>query len=151
MLTFKKNWLWKYNRWCDGMVFTRDGVHNANTLCSYFWGSVYNLIGFPFSCIIMTHTLGFVMGAPLGALGLWEVINNFAGEGSWLGFYLNIILGYLWIGLICLLVWAYIVLLLKPIKRVFKKKSTLENKPSVVKEFLKAKKEKVCPMIEFED
>lgn len=151
MLKFKKNWLWKYNRWCDDKVFTKGNVHKASTLCSYFWGSVYNLIGFPFMCILMFHVIGFISGAPLGAAGLWSVMYSFAKEGSWLGIYLNVILGYLTIVLVCLMLWVYIVFLHDSLKRVFKKKPYSENKPSVVKEFLKAKKEKVCPLIKFED
>ncbi|CAH9014536.1 conserved hypothetical protein [Vibrio phage 501E54-1] len=158
MLKFKKGLLYKYNNWCDGNLFTRDYVNNSKSICPYFWGSVWNVLFVNALYLIVFTVLGIVVSLlSVEGVGLFE---NWLGEkGSWLYFGKRIFIGTAtWvsiIGTIAGIVYSYIVFLLPRIINLLQKYSradkTTPKKPNLLVEWVKAKKNKVCPMIEWED
>lgn len=145
MLTFKKNWLWKYNRWCEGKVASKDNVHYSKTICPYFWGSIWNLVGMPSAWLFVFYAVGCIPSTFV--VGLLDLSPHLKGTG-FIGLTIIAILGWLIILLFTLLFCVCVVMVQEVNK---KRKHKTEKKPSVIKEYIKAKKNKFCPMIEFED
>jgi hypothetical protein len=151
MLTFKKNWLYKYNEWCTGNWATRDNVHESKTLCPYFWGSIWNVIVVNIWYIFMFHAIGAICSLPL-----MEILERFFTMKGWSGLYIGVVSGYALatcvIFLIIVLVKSYIFLIESFLqKRKDREERKVETKPSVVVEYMKSVKSKVCPLIKFED
>jgi len=145
MLTFKKNWLWKYNCWCHDLFASKDNVHYSKTICPYFWGSVWNLVGMPSVWVVIFYLVGYLPS--MFVVNLLELSSPLKGTGL-LGLTIMAIVGWIIILLFVLFVCTCVHLTQKFNK---KRKPKTNNKPSVIKEFIKAKKNKFCPMIEFKD
>ena len=141
MITFKKNWLYRYNEWCDGNLYTFDKVNDSRSICTYFWKSLWNLLGVNLIYVIIAHTPSLC--------GVWVTeFNVLEGLGGFSLFYIALLVGYVSL-LAFILAATGIVLGCKYITSLFK--SGKEGKSSVVIEYVKAKKAKICPMIEWED
>lgn len=111
-------------------------VANSNNLCSYFWGSLWNIIT---ACVILVLAWFFFTVVGEGLLESSDI----APEGS--------ILPYAWlvgigsillalaavVGIICCTVLPYVIL----------RDKSKSKEPSVVVEYLKSRKEKYCPRI----
>lgn len=141
MITFKKNWLYRYNKWCTGNMFTIDYVNDSESVCPYFWKSLWNVVVVNLLYLSIAH-----FPAVFGV----GIVDNLA-EGSLSGLpmmYSSLGAGYLI--LICafsgIFGCAYLYTTIAD-----KIGSSKESKPSVVVEYLKAKKNKICPMIKWED
>lgn len=149
MLKFKKNWLYRYNDWCDDNLWTIDDVTRSKTLCSYFWGSFWNLV--------VTNTLYVMISVAVGAIIGYSLL----GEGmipydGLLGGLLHILVGWALL-LSFLLMFTLAVYSWVTVSGIVKSKikpTERNSKPTqlgLIGEWVKAKKNKVCPMIEFED
>lgn len=145
MLTFKKNWLWKYNNWCDGKLASKDNVHCSKTICPYFWGSVWNLVGMPSVWLLIFYVIGYMPS--IFVVGLLDLSSHLKGTG-FLGLTTMVIVGWIIISILFLCLYKCAIMVEKFNK---KRKPKINKKPSVIKEFIKAKKNKFCPMIKFED
>ncbi|CAM0062244.1 membrane protein [Vibrio phage K406] len=141
MITFKKNWLYKYNAWCDGNFATIDDVNGCKSICPYFWCSMWNLFG-TFSVYLLLAHLPALAGANLAKYLLGE---SFTGLTA---LYSSVGLGYVVLAAI-LGLCVGIGVSVHYISNITKNRQ--EKKPSVVVEYLKAKKSKICPMIKWED
>ena len=148
MLTFKKNWLYKYNEWCTGNWATRYNVHKSNTLCDYFWGSIWNLVVVNIWYIFLFHIIGMAFSIPLLASG---VLDKFFILKGFSGLYISIGFGYLSAALVVGVSMTYTFLIEPFLQKRKSKKEKVESKPSVAVEYAKAVKSKVCPLIKFED
>lgn len=145
MLTFKKNWLYRYNEWSTGNLFTLDHVTNYKSLCSYFWGSVWNLLGAPFLLMFLTIVLSL-----LGNLILVLPFDLYVFEkGTLSNFFYLIATGISTWALLFLLIWSYIAFIHSKVVQLFNKSGNKE--PNLLVEYVKAKKSKICPLIKFED
>ncbi|AOQ26809.1 hypothetical protein [Vibrio phage S4-7] len=148
MLKFKKNWLYRYNDWCDGNVWTLDNVTENKTLCGYFWGSFWNLVMANLLYVFISSGVGAIIGYSVLSEGiipydglLGGVLHVLSGWGLFIGFLLIFTLFiYLWT-----VSWEFIK------SKVNTSKEEDETKLSLVSEWVKAKKSKVCPLIKFED
>lgn len=144
MLTFKKGLLYKYNKWCNGNLFTRDYVNESKSICPYFWGSVWNVVFVNTFYLTMLIVLGLLFSViPVELLGLFT---GWVGDqGTWLYFVKSVLVGVstvLTIGAIFVPVDMWVAFLCK-----FERK--LKSADTVV-EWVKATKNKVCPMIQWE-
>jgi len=99
---------------------------DARNLCSYFWSTVWATALFPIVPVVALFVLLFLT-APLW--GIWIDSQGF-----------NIIIGIFEIFGLCVFWYEY---------RKEEYKHTVRE-PSLVKEFVKAKKQKICPLIEYE-
>ena len=145
MLTFKKNWLWKYNNWCNGKFASKWNVHYSKTICPYFWGSVWNLFGMPSVWVLIFYGVGSLPSAFV--VKLLDLSSPLKGTG-FLGLTIAAIVGWI----ILFMFFGFVQLCVALCKKINNKgKPKTNNKPSVIKEYIKAKKNKFCPMIEFED
>lgn len=148
MLKFKKNWLYRYNDWCDGNLWTLDNVTENKTLCSYFWGSFWNLVMTNLLYVFISSGVGAIIGYSVLSEGvipydgfLGGVLHVLSGWGLFIGFlFVFTLFIYLW-----MISWEFIK------GKVSPSKEEDETKLGLVSEWVKAKKNKVCPMIEFED
>lgn len=141
MITFKKNWLYRYNKWCTGNPLTIDYVNDSKSICLYFWKSLWN--------VLVVNLLYLVFAHFPAAAGV-KIVDKLA-EGSLSGlpmFYAALGVGYLiLIGAICgILGFGYLYTVITD-----KIEGDKNSKPSVVVEYLRAKKNKICPMIKWED
>ena len=141
MITFKKNWLYRYNEWCDGNLCTFDKVNDNHSICPYFWKSLWNLFGANFIYLLLAH-----VPAVLGVF--FEGSSMFEGFDRLSLFYLYVLVGYLMILSFILLVVA-VTYVYDLVVRYFKRSKG--GNRSVVIEYVKAKKAKICPMIKWED
>lgn len=146
MLKFKKNWLYRYNDWCDDNLWTIDDVTRSKTLCSYFWGSVWNLLVTNVLYVLITCAFGAIMGYSAlsegvipfeGMVGI--ILHILSGWGLFLGFILSFV--------VAVYVWHFVGNFLGG---KFKKSKEVK-KNNIMVEWVKAKKNKICPLIEFED
>lgn len=168
----KKSWLNKYLHWilfCTDRVTYNSWKGMPKSLCSYFWISLIILLLSPiliplrvFSNIsgvfregsVFTNYMSCVLGilASLMLLGAGggtaiELFNVDTETLTTLGF-----IGYSILGSICLMLMVGIILGCVVgafyIGDVIKDKKR-NKKPNIVGEFVKAKKDKVCPIIEY--
>ena len=93
MLKFKKNWLYKYNDWCDGNIWTIDDVTENKTLCGYFWGSFWNLVMTNLLYVFISLGVGAIIGYSVLSEGvipydgfLGGVLHVLSGWGLFIGF-----------------------------------------------------------------
>lgn len=137
MITFKKKSLhYKFNNLVKGIDFCADATH-CKSLCSYFWSTIYNLIAMTLTPFVM-FTIFTLYGCVIASL-LWSLDAQ------------PIDLTYLWlVGVVGIA--ATLAAFLVPSLIIDKcKEESPDKEPSVVREWVKAKKAKVCPMIKFED
>lgn len=146
MLKFKKNWLYRYNDWCDSNLWTIDDVTRSKTLCSYFWGSVWNVLVTNILYVLITCAIGAIIGysalsegmVPFeGVVGV--ILHILSGWGLFLGFILSFV--------VAVYVWH---LIGEFLSGKFKTPNKVKQN-NIVIEWVKAKKNKICPLIEFED
>lgn len=141
MLVFKKNWLYKYNKWCSGNFATIDNVNDSKSICPYFWKSLWNLFGTNFIYILLAHVPA--------VCGVWiKNLEMFDGVGGFSLLYSSLVVGY-----ICMFIFFLCIVSCVIIQDNITKlsKSKKEQNNNVVIEYIKAKKSKICPMIKWED
>lgn len=134
MLKIKKN-SWHYRLWCLG----RSGTSQPHNLCKYFWHLAIIKIVIPI--VLATFVL---LG--VGAL-IWVIWGHPVQTG--LALLLTVVALLLLIGVVKLIE--------RMVQRHHEKVMLAEPKPKVVKEpgvvrtFLKARKQKMCPLIQVVD
>ncbi|CAH9014588.1 conserved hypothetical protein [Vibrio phage 424E50-1] len=158
MLKFKKGLLYKYNTWCNGNLFTKDYVNKSKSICPYFWGSVWNVLFVNTLYLIIVTVAGLMISLlPVEGLGLFK---EWVGEqGTLLYFVKSVFIGVTtfitFIGTVVSVVYVWIAFLLPTVSKLVRKYKTkgesAPKKPNLLVEWVKAKKNKVCPMIEWED
>lgn len=152
MLTFKKSsWVYRYNSLCSDWWLMNPDVNSYKSICPYFWGSVWNILIVPVLWGIVMHIVGLLGSIPVVSSSLGDFLLSYTQEGTWAYFYLGIGLGYVFLlaFILTVVTLCYIVALLMSLKNKFF--NTGKDKPSVVIEYIKAKKSKICPMIKWED
>lgn len=141
MITFKKNWLYTYNNWCTGNMFTIDHVNDSKSICPYFWKSLWNVVGVNLMYLGIAH-FPAVFGAKivdnLSEESLTGLPMLYASLGVGYLILIGVIFGALGVGYLYATITDKI-------------EGNKNSKPSVVVEYLKAKKNKVCPVIKWED
>ena len=165
-LKFGKGWHYKlvqyvwgrsyFNSWGDPKYPRRI------SLCTYFWSVVLSIFIYPVS--IIWHTRVVQNHEDLSkAIGIWILISTFiqffivvlAGLSEWWWIGLAIFFGGIGAGAGVAGAIIGIENLYNRIKCYRRKKYgefvRKPRKPSLIKEFIKAKKNKVCPCIEFVD
>ena len=153
MITFKKNsWHYRFNKW---VAKSESGpwinVTGCKSICPYFWDTVWNIIWvFIFTVIL------YLILSMLGASVLSVEYPTFE-DFSWLwlvglGTIVVLALVCLIVVLVCYFSVEYTK---KGYNKVFSENKEGESEeykePNVFIEWIKAKKAKVCPMIEFKD
>lgn len=141
MLTFKKNWIYKYNEWCTDNLFTIDDVNESKSICPYFWKTLWNL--FPVNML-------YILVAHLPAVtGVWIFkLETFEDLDGWVAFYSSVVAGYL--AIVAFVIALLLIAIIMEISSRIKKRNA-GKQPSVIMEYIKAKKSKICPMIKWED
>ena len=150
MITFnKKSWHYKFNKWATKQ--TSGPWINAiycESICPYFWSTLWNITWVLILALIF-YSISSIAGATF--LNMTEVSSV---DLSWL--WLVGVGGIACVVALFLLVAVSVYFILegkkKVVSKVFSKKEDGKTKePNVFIEWLKAKKDKVCPMIEFKD
>lgn len=123
------------------------------SLCKYFWTVVTGVFIFPFIKLWRSLPYSIRDHEDLGrAISIWAVICgiihivawSFLAEYWWLGF--TVFFSVLGVGA---LIGAVIIFIIDLIDKHREKQSKKTRRPSLLKEFIKARKNKVCPCIEF--
>lgn len=157
-MKFKKNgtwgWLYKYNQWCNGNLCTINHVNASQSICPYFWKSMWNLVAVNTIYLVLGSVMSVLLSLiPVEGLGLFT---DWVGEnGTWIYFFKNILVGLGTLASVFFVVWVWLAFLMEPVFKFFRKfksdKPPVEKEPNMAIEWVKAKKNKVCPMIEWED
>ncbi len=145
-----KNWIYRYNEWCNDKPFTIDNVNDEKIICSCFWKSMWNIVGVNILHIIIFMSFGL-------AVGSWSVdtIMAFVGNTT-VSLVFAAIVGwailFLLIAIVISLAWILHEVRSKCLKsRAEKVEIEVDTQSSLIVEFFKAKKAKFCPMIEWVD
>lgn len=154
MITFnKKSWHYRFNKCVGNSKFPVFNATRCKSICPYFWQTLWNICATLFGL-----SIAYLMLTAIGGGAIQEYLPNWSTTPYplwwlWLAGIATIIIMMLMVALIV----TVPVLLFLGFKWMFKKLSTknqekLENEqPSVIIEWVKAKKAKICPMIEFKD
>lgn len=145
---------WHYRTLTDGL-FWLDGWVASNSLCLYFWQVFFRLLmGFGIAMVATSPLVFYIVGvmelyAP-EHMALILLLLPWVVCGLVVSVVGGVIVAMLCIGLVfyaigSLLSWLWGV---SPLNKYIKK---AENRPSIIVEYVKAKKDKVCPILEFED
>lgn len=132
MQVSRKSWHYRFN------AYVSFCTESETNLCGYFWFTVGNLL----KSII---TVGILLGVIFGPV---DGIGN-ALVGDW-GLHYSLILLVGVLGL-CVTVCISVGLIIGIFKSIDYLKTPSVKKPGLVGSFVKAKKDKMCPMIEFKD
>lgn len=156
MITFSKSsWCYKFNKFISSNISGSINANSCKSLCPYFWSTLWNVF-----ITLVWAAVYFLVSSAAGGFMLEEVLGINVGRTdlywAWLVGTLTIILVF---GFMVLFVGALYLIgeFFKYSKHkvsTFKGKSTKDNtpcKPNLLLEWLRAKKEKVCPMIEFKE
>lgn len=152
MIVKRTSWHYRFNAWKT----THARTFARKSLCSYFWFTIWNmfwLVFWPVVAVAILYVLGFGMiDDTKAALFSWWTSNP---SGMWQ------IVSYPFVGAVFLTsivvagcaVFATLFFLGFAFRyvRAKIKKEHVDRKPSLVVEYIKARKHKVCPIIEFED
>ena len=144
MITFSKNsWHYKFNEWVGYVGLAPFNIAtDRKSICTYFWSTVINLLGF-----VGWWVFGYLCLSGLGLLCVQ-------------GFYEVSIIDMTWLWLFGAGVLTLFILIIGGIIISFEKFSNylrnngneeVDKIQSPLVEFIKAKKSKICPMIEVED
>jgi hypothetical protein len=179
MIVSKNSWHYKLNTSKATMQWIKDSVrYNRISLCQYFWLTVASLLIATIGVIGIIAIICLVISALFALVVLpFAVLLN----ASWLYFTGDLLYNAFTakedidFGAIMLFVWGFIAILVcslmckhdemdfapewvvnlwQKITKHKTKEHTFEEKvkePSLLASFIKAKKEKVCPLIEFKD
>ena len=155
-MKIKKGWIYKYNDWCTGKPFTLDWVNDSKSICPYFWKSLWNI------CAYISLFIGWQFFFGLVGLSLFEKLGIMSLDSlSTLPWYLNwgtflisaiaFTAGFLILLGVAAAIVAGIFLLVEKISRKVSYDISEDETNNVVIAWVKAKKSKICPMIEWED
>lgn len=120
--------------------------HPSTSLCKYVWQFIFSVIG-AITCILMAAMITFIFVlVPIGHILTAAGIYDFGVEWK------DALLPYIvWSCIMATGVGALIVRGIREYKWRNRHKVKPEKEPNLFVEFVKAKKEKVCPIIKFED
>ena len=128
----------------------------SNNLCTYVWQIIVSLI-FWLIFIMFVSSAAFIIASGLAVFVLPHFVDVWGYEGHWRVkklIELVMVFGALfWIvcaGFSISYLWGFLIDKLITDRREGSFKSVKSRKPSIVSEYIKAKKQKICPMIEFE-
>lgn len=133
------------------------GEQKRLSLCKYFWTVVIGVFQYPFTLMWRSLPLSIQDHDEAGqAIGIWLAICTVVQivfmlvdpSWWWVGFTVFFV-GLGFVGAVVGILALFEFLMDKHYQRSIKKR--LARKPSLFKEFIKAKKNKVCPCIEFVD
>ena len=153
MITFKKNsWHYKFNKWA-GEAESGPWINatSCKSICPYFWCTVWNIFW-----VLVFFLLLFFMASLSGA-AILDMSDPSIADLSWL--WIVGVCGVACIIGVFILVAVGIYLSLdytkKGLSKVFSENKASTSgeykEPNLVIEWVKAKKAKICPMIEFKD
>ena len=146
-----KSWHYRFNVWRTNTWKTR----RKNTLCSYFWFTVINMAFISSAvavCVGLVYMLGYGFHEELLKYGY-----DFLSFPYYTGHLIVLLLGCLLIlcvvlvALVFLTVGWNVKLLFDKSIDLLNKRSNKEKEPGLVMSYIKAKKSKICPIIEFKD
>lgn len=152
MIKFKNNSLiYRMNKNVSGWAL---GVNacNCKTLCSYFWCTTYNLF--------LIALLGLVLMYFTSVYGviLMDIFGDYLTSSDLVisSFYTCFLVGSVGavLTLVVLFITACLSVIMKEVFHTMKNKKRIydsKKEPSLLFLWLKAKKDKVCPLIEFVD
>lgn len=127
------------------------------SLCKYFWTVVIGIFQYPFTVMWRSLPLSIQDHDEAGkAIGVWlaiciviEIVSRIIDPSWWWVGFTVFFIGLAFVGVIVGAISLFEFLEDKNYERQMKRR--IERKPSLFKEFIKAKKNKVCPCIEFVD
>lgn len=135
-MIIKKN-TWHY--WLNSKIHNSCQLSYMNSICEYVRATMVSVF---VSAVILTCVVGFTFLATLPFVGIFVefsepfIAMQIIGTGCYvLGIVLGIIFGSL--------------KLIDKAVRKFKKRPKKEKEPGIFKEYYRAHKSKICPMIEF--
>lgn len=148
------NFTFKYLSWLYKWNFNHEDNYPPKSLCDYFWYLVWGYVCMPFTIIFYLLEKKFVIGPFMPLLYLMVLISSVIGMPKE---YFNLLLyknflTILWdlhfYGIITSISLAIVVaggvwIFIKLDESIFFKKS------GVISKFIKAKKEKICPLITY--
>ena len=137
MIVNKKSWHYRWNN----IFRDKYTTESKNTLCSYFWYTVFNTL-VPAGAMCLILVLFYLIGVDICLEYGWS---------TWLSVPVGIIL-YLVVGTVAGVLigiaWGAVKLVRRGVEYAGDHKP---EKASLVAEYLKAKKRKICPFIEFKE
>jgi hypothetical protein len=147
----KKSW----HTWLYRQFFSEYSLRKTNNLCPYFWKIVLCVIILPVSFVLALPALIFMLVADIkDKSSLGESVGKGFAMWAALGLVINMIAIFFTankaVQLFGLIGWTFGgVLVLGLIITLISE--SLENRTTLVGEFMKAKKNKYCPKIEWKD
>jgi hypothetical protein len=134
MVINKSAWHYKLTKLTVGRY-----VDISESLCGYFW-----------QVVLCLYTTFLVL--PIMILGGWVIISGDVLLDDFSGVALYVMTALSVNGI---LLWScvsgVIVVFIMAIVEYFNRKQKHNHEPSLVKEYIKSKKQKICPIIEFKD
>jgi predicted neutral ceramidase superfamily lipid hydrolase len=119
--------------------FYMKGWTPSDSLCVYFWQVVFRFCCCLFVVAATVAPLVSVISYVTGTQDSSHILVQFYS-------YIGVIVGFFYgVALVTFIISSYI------IRREAHKKTTKPKQPSIIIEYIKAKKDKVCPMINFID
>lgn len=124
---------WHYRYMVDLLSFDQ-----PKTLCGYWWKLVWALISAPSVALVFIAVALF--GLYVGLFFLTLPVSQFFIDGVTNG-----------IRLLSLVLWTFVFLaIIKHYNLFWYRAEVKERKPNIAVEYIKAKKRKICPLIEYE-
>ncbi len=131
----KKSWHYK--------AISKLGFTPSKSFCMYFWQipliGMYLIVAIAIGVLAICATLNAVL-APIAFMFAWDGYFELAFEGDRVG-----------AELLAGVVWFLYVLFGRAIYRHHHPVGFAKKEPSIIVEYIKAKKQKICPILEFED
>ncbi|AUR92196.1 TMhelix containing protein [Vibrio phage 1.170.O._10N.261.52.C3] len=149
----KNSWHYKFNRRMENSDFWSVDATDQVSLCNYAWSTVFNLI-----VALALSALLYVFSTGLGA-GILASNGVDAGELTYWYLYIWFLGVAVFAGVVAALLGiGFTIYILNEKYQEYKydkyEKGLLDDKPkqkSLISQWIKAKKDKVCPMIDWEE
>lgn len=139
--------LWRHPKW---------KVESKKTLCSYFWFTVWNLVFISFFAVTIIAVF-YMVGLNANLEFIKHGYNAFSIP--YIGHIIVFIIGIVFVAIIVALAFSIIgaIYFASFLKNKYsnyrdsQKANNQQKQPGLVSSYIKAKKEKFCPIIEFKD
>lgn len=154
MITFSKNsWHYKFNDFLEYKEVPWATATDCKSLCAYFWSTVWNMA---WTLILMSVV--WLIFTLLGAVLLEKFATVSPLSEDWVQLlwvwvvgFLGVVLGLGGIFLFARCVVLPWVFVKENTGKIFNAENNIDKQPNIFVEWVKAKKAKVCPMIEFKE
>lgn len=156
MITFSKNsWHYKFNKFFKYKDAPFIDNTDCKSICPYFWGTVWNLAWVVIFSSLVWVILTLAGGGVVKQLGILTSLVENPYQLFWLWLLgaipVVIVVGTLFSAVLCV---SYSYTFIKDkTSKVFSKNNeeSYNTEPNILIEWVKAKKAKICPMIEFKE